>query len=111
MQLTGFSVGSVSGVVLGGTLFDEAGYKAPFYLALGLGSLDVLFRASIIEHRAAFKWIVPIGRTATSVHEVFAEKPKVPLRTSCRGMLRCLQSPRILTVKPLPFVGLVHSRL
>lgn len=103
MQLAGFSVGSVSGPPLGGVLYDKGGYRAPFYLAIGLCVIDFFCRTSIIEQKRAFKWIVPVGRHASSVHKVFQPKPKTPFWLSAKAMVACLQSPRILTVSYMAF--------
>jgi MFS family permease len=59
----GMSLGIMIAPVLGGVLFDSAGYNAVFALCYAFIAVDLVFRLLLIEKKNAKRWIV---RTDTS---------------------------------------------
>ncbi|KAL4867184.1 major facilitator superfamily domain-containing protein [Aspergillus spectabilis] len=51
------SVGSMTGPLLGGVLYQRGGYYAVYGLAFGVIGVDVVFRFLLIEKRQAAKWL------------------------------------------------------
>lgn len=57
----GMSVGILIGPLLGGIVFDRAGYGAVFAIAYGLIGLDVVLRLLLVEKKVASRWIAEAG--------------------------------------------------
>ncbi|KAJ5673762.1 hypothetical protein N7462_009201 [Penicillium macrosclerotiorum] len=55
------SVGSMTGPLLGGLLYERGGYYAVFGLSFGVIGLDVILRFLLIEKRQAAKWLAASG--------------------------------------------------
>lgn len=51
------SLGILVAPLLGGIVYEKAGYYAVFYIAFGLLSLDVLLRLVLIEKKTARQWL------------------------------------------------------
>ncbi|KAJ5184132.1 hypothetical protein N7492_001748 [Penicillium capsulatum] len=51
------SVGTLSGPLLGGVLYEQGGYYSVFGLAFGLIGIDIFLRLVLIEKRHAAQWI------------------------------------------------------
>lgn len=51
------SAAMLIGPLLGGIIYNKAGYYGVFYLAFGLIFLDIVFRTVLIEKKIAKKWI------------------------------------------------------
>ena len=47
----------MAGPLLGGVVYDKAGYFAVFYMSSGLITIDALLRITMIEKKAAAKWL------------------------------------------------------
>lgn len=54
------NVGMAMSPVLGGILFEKAGYMSLFYVIFGLIGLDILLRLVMIEKKVAKKWVKPL---------------------------------------------------
>ncbi|GAA99059.1 uncharacterized protein L969DRAFT_74093 [Mixia osmundae IAM 14324] len=54
--MLGLTVGSVIGPVLGGVLYTNLGYYAPFIFAIILVLIDLTLRCALIEKRDANRW-------------------------------------------------------
>jgi MFS family permease len=52
----GMSVGILVGPILGGVVFDRAGYNAVFAMAYALVGLDVVLRLLLVEKKVATRW-------------------------------------------------------
>jgi MFS family permease len=57
--LTSWTVGSVAGSPIGGALYQNLGYKAPFIFCIILFVVDIVGCILVIEKRVAQKWIDP----------------------------------------------------
>ena len=55
------NVGSMTGPLLGGILYQRGGYYAVYGLAFGVIGVDVLLRFLLIEKRQAAKWLTDPG--------------------------------------------------
>ncbi|KAF2758113.1 MFS general substrate transporter [Pseudovirgaria hyperparasitica] len=51
------NVGILSGPLLGGVLYEKAGYYSVFYMCLGIIALDIVLRLLIVEKRVARRWL------------------------------------------------------
>ncbi|KAJ4292708.1 hypothetical protein N0V90_009371 [Kalmusia sp. IMI 367209] len=96
----GMSVGILIGPLLGGVVFDRAGYGAVFGMAYALIGLDVILRLLLVEKKVAVRWDAEVpevggaGNTESSVEKetadgfqgssnnVFEEKDPVPVNSS-----------------------------
>ncbi|KAI9045641.1 MFS transporter [Aspergillus affinis] len=54
---SGMTLGVMVGPLLGGVLYEHAGYYAVFGLAFGFIGLDIFFRLVMIEKKDAAKWL------------------------------------------------------
>jgi MFS family permease len=52
----GMSLGTLVGPLLGGIVFDKAGYDAVFGMAYGLIGLDIVLRILLVEKKVAARW-------------------------------------------------------
>lgn len=68
----GMSIGILIGPLLGGVVFDRAGYGAVFAMAYGLIGLDVLLRLLLVEKKVATRWNPDAGGRERS-HNVESE--------------------------------------
>lgn len=53
------SLGTLVGPVLGGAIYEKAGYDAVFAVCFAVVALDIVFRLAIIEKKAALEWTGP----------------------------------------------------
>lgn len=51
------SVGILLAPLLGGVVYNKAGYYAVYYMAFGLIGLDIILRLSLIEKKIALQWL------------------------------------------------------
>ena len=51
------TVGILLAPLLGGVVYNKAGYYAIYYMAFGLIALDIFFRLALIEKKVARQWI------------------------------------------------------
>ncbi|KAB8290735.1 hypothetical protein EYC80_008372 [Monilinia laxa] len=58
------SLGILVAPLLGGVVYDKAGYYAVFYMAFGLLALDILLRLVLIEKKIARQWLDDEGTDA-----------------------------------------------
>lgn len=61
----GMSIGILIGPVLGGVVFDRAGYGAVFGVAYALIGLDVILRLLLVEKKIAARWNPGVGGRAS----------------------------------------------
>lgn len=54
---TAYSLAALLGPLLGGIVYDKAGYYAVFAMAFGTIALDVIFRILLVEKKVARKWL------------------------------------------------------
>ncbi|KAL6706387.1 hypothetical protein ACN47E_005493 [Coniothyrium glycines] len=89
----GMSLGLLISPLLGGVVYDQAGYNAVFGMAYALIGLDIVLRLLLIEKKVAARWdptavgrrtmdtshspreIVPSGTVACSMKDPDVEKP------------------------------------
>jgi MFS family permease len=60
----GITLGTMTGPLLGGVLYEKGGYYAVFGLAFGIIGLDIFLRLVLIEKKDALKWL-HIGKCST----------------------------------------------
>ncbi|KAF1974196.1 MFS transporter-like protein [Bimuria novae-zelandiae CBS 107.79] len=65
----GMSVGILLGPLLGGIVFDRAGYGAVFGIAYALIGLDVVLRLLLVEKKVAARWNPEAGGRASAWNE------------------------------------------
>ncbi|GIJ92026.1 hypothetical protein Asppvi_011001 [Aspergillus pseudoviridinutans] len=53
----GITLGTMTGPLLGGVLYENGGYYAVFGLAFGIIGLDIFLRIVLIEKKDALKWL------------------------------------------------------
>lgn len=53
----GMTVGIMISPLLGGVLFDQAGYNSVYWLCYGVIAIDIAFRLLLVEKRHAKKWL------------------------------------------------------
>ncbi|OTA98821.1 hypothetical protein M426DRAFT_325673 [Hypoxylon sp. CI-4A] len=82
------SVGLLIAPVIGGAVYNAAGYYAVYYIAFGVVVMDILLRLFMIEKKVARQWIAndqhssPSGPEANEVDVEAAASPISPNRTT-----------------------------
>lgn len=74
------SVGILLAPLLGGVVYERAGYYPVFYMAFGLIALDILLRMVLIEKKIARQWLkdeVPDSEAASSPEELSRDAEKL----------------------------------
>ncbi|CZR53304.1 related to vesicular amine transporter [Phialocephala subalpina] len=79
------SVGILLAPLLGGVVYNKAGYYAVYFMAFGLIGLDILLRLSLVEKKIARQWLDDEAETATisdleqgsQTEETVDEKPDI----------------------------------
>lgn len=61
------SVGSLAGPLLGGVVYQSAGYYAVFAMGFAIIGLDIILRLTLIEKSVAQQWDPPVEEATTSV--------------------------------------------
>jgi MFS family permease len=61
------SVGILIAPLLGGVVYNQAGYFAVFYMCFALIALDILLRLALIEKKIAMKWLDPSPESVNSL--------------------------------------------
>lgn len=80
----GMSLGALTAPLLGGVVFDNAGYDAVFGMAYGLIVLDIILRLLLVEKRVAARWssVVEVQvKTTTNSPETGAVLTSLGLNT------------------------------
>lgn len=75
----GMSLGLLIAPLLGGVVFQRAGYNAVFAICYAFIVLDFLFRIFFIEKKDAMKWLDQPGSTATATTTAAATCPATDL--------------------------------
>ena len=83
----GWTIAAVMGPLLGGVVYDRAGYFAVYYMAFGLIALDAIMRITIIEKKVARKWL---DERPSFSHAAGSEKEQRPATLPQQG---CPESP------------------
>ena len=80
----GMSLGILVAPLLGGIVFDHAGYNAVFGMAYALIGLDIVLRLLLVEKKVAIRWNPGVsGRTPLAPNDESNEKmAPVPTRTN-----------------------------
>jgi MFS family permease len=65
----GMSLGILIAPLLGGIVFDRAGYDAVFGMAYGLIGLDIILRLLLVEKKVAARWDTEAADSPNSKHE------------------------------------------
>ena len=68
------SIAALLAPLLGGIVYEKAGYYAVFGMGFGMIGLDLVFRLSLIEKKDASKWIPQRGREPAEASQ--KEKPQ-----------------------------------
>ena len=71
----GMSVGILVGPLLGGVVFDRAGYDAVFAMAYALVGVDIVLRVLVVEKKVAERWM-------TEHHDSNEERASAPREPS-----------------------------
>ncbi|CAO2658160.1 Nn.00g074200.m01.CDS01 [Neocucurbitaria sp. VM-36] len=70
----GMSLGILVSPLLGGVVYDHAGYSAVFGMAYGLIGLDIVLRLLLVEKKVAARWDPnAVGRVPVTAREEFNE--------------------------------------
>ncbi|KAH2926165.1 hypothetical protein KXW15_002546 [Aspergillus fumigatus] len=81
----GITLGTLTGPLLGGVLYENGGYYAVFGLAFGIIGLDIFLRLVLIEKKDALKWL-HIGKLSTEPVDNPTQKQPTDGRVSLSGM-------------------------
>ncbi|KAH1494265.1 hypothetical protein KXV92_002417 [Aspergillus fumigatus] len=81
----GITLGTLTGPLLGGVLYENGGYYAVFGLAFGIIGLDIFLRLVLIEKKDALKWL-HIGKLSTEPIDNPTQKQPTDGRVSLSGM-------------------------
>ncbi|KAN0112860.1 MFS transporter-like protein [Hyaloscypha variabilis] len=68
------SVSILGAPLLGGVVYQKAGYYAVYYMAFGLIALDILFRLLLVEKKIALQWLPEEVEISTSEQGFDPEK-------------------------------------
>jgi MFS family permease len=77
------SLGTLIGPVVGGAVYQSAGYYTVFGMCFAFVGLDIILRLSIIEKKAALKWATPAKDLQKDLDDAFGLGPKE--RNSIKG--------------------------
>lgn len=80
----GITLGTLTGPLLGGVLYENGGYYAVFGLAFGIIGLDIFLRLVLIEKKDALKWL-HIGKLSTEPVDNPTQKQPTDGRVSLSG--------------------------
>ncbi|OJJ36323.1 hypothetical protein ASPWEDRAFT_37896 [Aspergillus wentii DTO 134E9] len=90
------TIGVCAGPLLGGVLYERCGYYAPFGLAFGLITLDIVLRLALIERKHALRWTqpqLPSTRSEKTMEEnITPGQPENPEEKTRRNRLVTLLS-------------------
>jgi MFS family permease len=90
------SVGTLTGPLLGGVLYEKCGYYSVFGLAFGLIGLDILLRFLLIERKDAVKWLAPETRPLLSAQSEAYASTDLPQKGVLERMSFLVSSSRLL---------------
>jgi MFS family permease len=71
----GITLGTMTGPLLGGVIYEHGGYYAVFGLAFGLMGLDIFLRLVLIEKKDALKWLHTEGFSGRPVGISLVKQP------------------------------------
>ncbi|RHZ63668.1 hypothetical protein CDV55_106222 [Aspergillus turcosus] len=77
----GITLGTMTGPLLGGVIYENGGYYAVFGLAFGIIGLDIVLRLVLIEKKDAVKWL-HTGKISTEPVDNSTEKQPTDGRVS-----------------------------
>jgi MFS family permease len=61
------SLGSLSGPLLGGVVYAQAGYYAVFAMGFAIIGVDILLRLMMVEKSVARQWLSPTKEATSNV--------------------------------------------
>lgn len=93
----GLSLGVLLGPLLGGVIFDAAGYDAVFAVAYGIIAIDVLMRLVAIERSTVRRWLPEETLELASLQNQTARDSNSSVAKRAHPMITLLRSKRLLT--------------
>jgi len=90
------SVGTLTGPLLGGLLYEHCGYSSVFGLAFALIGLDICLRWMLIERRHAIKWLAPEMRPLVATENESEGGTNSPLQSVLERVGFLFSSSRLL---------------
>ncbi|KAI8382349.1 major facilitator superfamily domain-containing protein [Blakeslea trispora] len=104
------SIGLVSGSPIGGTLYQSAGYKAPFILCICLAGIDLLLRLFLIERRnRPPEWFTDKAMTIDKLTAI-SDTQEDNKNNHSVTVIQLLRHPRLLAALLLAFAnGCVYN--
>lgn len=118
----GMSLGILIAPLLGGVVFDRAGYDAVFGMAYGLIGLDIVLRLLLVEKKVAARWDpvaetqVEAAATTDSGHAIAEDQPSDTEKGVVAGQLDADNLPESTTLRARrrdrlpPVLALLYSR-
>jgi MFS transporter, DHA1 family, solute carrier family 18 (vesicular amine transporter), member 1/2 len=76
LAMSGLPIGAILAPPIGGVLYEQLGFHAPFVFSLSLLVFDMIGRILVIEHKQALKWSldpIPLSETTQAIN------PKKPV--------------------------------
>ncbi|EUC46692.1 hypothetical protein COCMIDRAFT_92194 [Bipolaris oryzae ATCC 44560] len=120
---TGMSLGMLISPLLGGVVYDHAGYNAVFGMSYALIGLDVVLRLLLVEKKVAVRWDASaIGRRPVEAHDSLggdatpqsegSDASEAPVQSEASQLEMQRQGPprRRLRDRLPPVVSLLYSR-
>ena len=89
----GMSVGVLAGPLLGGVVFDRAGYNAVFGMAYALVLVDIILRLLLVEKKVALRWAPQV----VEMHQTTAGEDA----SNENGMKRAAEKQRVVQESPI----------
>ncbi|RMZ67379.1 vesicular amine transporter [Pyrenophora seminiperda CCB06] len=86
---TGMSLGILISPLLGGVVYDKAGYNAVYAMCYALIGLDVILRLLLVEKKVAARWDpTVVGRLAVQADNLADEttRPEINFSTQCSNL-------------------------
>ena len=89
----GMSMGMLISPLLGGIVYDKAGYNSVFGMCYALIGLDIVFRLLLVEKKVAARWDpdtvgrLPVTAEDRSEETATSDKPKASVKSDA-GMLQ-----------------------
>jgi MFS family permease len=81
----GMSVGILVGPLLGGVVYDRAGYNAVFAMAYSLVGIDIVLRLLLVEKKVAARWDSEVVGRQRLTTEATPQTPRDPEATAGVG--------------------------
>jgi MFS family permease len=105
----GMSLGILIAPLLGGIVFDRAGYDAVFGMAYGLIGLDIILRLLLVEKKVAARWD-PVAEVQAKKAADSPDSGSLPARTDAIDAEKGLTPGQSETSDPSTGIGLRDRR-